>query len=294
MLTFYFTGTGNSLAAAKKIGGTLNSIPQAIHEENKIYRDDAIGFVFPLYCLNPPKMVREFLQNAKFEADYFFAVATYGNATGAALPHLQRAAEELGLRFDYINALLAVDNCLPHFEMNEEIAKLPAKRTEECLEQIAADIAARKRFIPAATAEDEALSAYCEPLLREPGQGRKRKGVRRKRQLHPLLPLHLRLPRREHLRCRAGRIRNSCERATPASTPARRAHSPAERKERRALAQPRRYHNGDHPRQQPELSEFQLLHPRKRGAPAQQYAPAYPCKGTHARPNARRDTAFSP
>ena len=160
MLTFYFTGTGNSLAAAKKIGGTLISIPQAIHEENKIYRDDAIGFVFPLYCLNPPKMVREFLQNAKFEADYFFAVATYGNATGAALPHLQRAAEELGLRFDYINALLSVDNCLPYFEMGEEVARLPAKRTEECLEQIAADIAARKRFIPAATAEDEALSAY--------------------------------------------------------------------------------------------------------------------------------------
>lgn len=55
--------------------------------------------------------------------------------------------------------------------MNEEIAKLPAKRTEECLEQIAADIAARKRFIPAATAEDEALSAYCEPLLREQDKG---------------------------------------------------------------------------------------------------------------------------
>lgn len=82
MLTFYFTGTGNSLAAAKKIGGTLNSIPQAIHEENKIYRDDAIGFVFPLYCLNPPKMVREFLQNAKFEADYFFAVATLRQCDG--------------------------------------------------------------------------------------------------------------------------------------------------------------------------------------------------------------------
>ena len=31
MLTFYFTGTGNSLAAAKKISGTLISIPQAIH-----------------------------------------------------------------------------------------------------------------------------------------------------------------------------------------------------------------------------------------------------------------------
>lgn len=167
MLTFYFTGTGNSLAAAKKIGGTLISIPQAIHEENKIYRDDAIGFVFPLYCLNPPKMVREFLQNAKFEAHYFFAVATYGNAAGAALPHLQRAAEGLGIRFDYINALLSVDNCLPYFEMGEEVARLPAKRTEECLEQIAADIAARKRFIPAATTEDEALSAYCEPLLRE-------------------------------------------------------------------------------------------------------------------------------
>lgn len=171
MLTFYFTGTGNSLAAAKKIGGTLISIPQAVHAAERTYRDDAIGFVFPLYCLNPPKMVREFLQNTKFEANYIFAVATYGNAAGAAPAHLHRAAERLGFRLDYMNALLSVDNCLPYFEMGEEVTRLPAKRTEECLQQIVSDIAARKRFIPGATAEDEALSAYCEPLLREQDKG---------------------------------------------------------------------------------------------------------------------------
>ena len=77
---FYFTGTGNSLFAAKKIAdasnATLISIPQVI-SEYKIYTDDVIGFVYPQYANGLPKMVRKFILENKFVADYFFAVDLY-------------------------------------------------------------------------------------------------------------------------------------------------------------------------------------------------------------------------
>ena len=77
MTIFYFTGTGNSLFAARKIaestGANLISIPQVIHEQ-KSYTDDCIGFVYPQYANGLPKMVRKFISGNTFEADYFFAV----------------------------------------------------------------------------------------------------------------------------------------------------------------------------------------------------------------------------
>ena len=80
MTIFYFTGTGNSLFAARKItdiaGAELVSMPQAIAEQ-KTYTDDSIGFVYPQYSIGLPKMVRSFILNNTFNADYFFAVDLY-------------------------------------------------------------------------------------------------------------------------------------------------------------------------------------------------------------------------
>jgi len=77
MTIFYFTGTGNSLFAARKIaastGAKLVSIPKVICEQ-KTYVDDCIGFVYPQYANGLPKMVRKFIESNTFEADYFFAV----------------------------------------------------------------------------------------------------------------------------------------------------------------------------------------------------------------------------
>ena len=80
MTIFYFTGTGNSLYAARKIAdladATLISIPQAISEQ-RTYTDDSIGFVYPQYSIGLPKMVRRFILDNTFKADYFFAVDLY-------------------------------------------------------------------------------------------------------------------------------------------------------------------------------------------------------------------------
>jgi ferredoxin len=80
MIIFYFTGTGNSLFVARRIAdstkATLISIPQAISKQ-RAYKDDVIGFVYPQYANGLPKMVRRFIMENSFEADYFFAVDLY-------------------------------------------------------------------------------------------------------------------------------------------------------------------------------------------------------------------------
>jgi ferredoxin len=145
MMIFYFSATGNCLSVAKRIGGKLISIPQVINSETLEYKDDVIGMVFPVYSLRPPKMVREFLEKVKIEADYTFAIGTYGNLPGAAMQNVQRQAKRRGFRFDYAEHLLMVDNYLPMFEIGKEIESLPKKKTEEMTQRIVDDIRNRRK-----------------------------------------------------------------------------------------------------------------------------------------------------
>jgi uncharacterized Fe-S center protein len=144
MTIFYFTSTGNCLAVAKRIGGTLVSIPQVVDSSELHYKDDVIGIVFPIYGFKTPKMVAKFLDRVKIEADYTFVIGTYGNMSGAAMMNLQKQAIKNGYRFDYANHLLMVDNFLPIFEMETQRKKLPKKNVDENLAIILDDIKNRR------------------------------------------------------------------------------------------------------------------------------------------------------
>ncbi len=144
MTIFYFTSTGNCLAVAKKIGGHLVSIPQVVDSSDLHFQDDAIGLVFPIYGFGLPKMVRRFLEKATWNADYSFAIGTYGNLPGAAMMNVQKLFKKHGQHLDYAQSLLMVDNYLPGFDINDQIAKLPEKHVDENLSRIIADIEHRR------------------------------------------------------------------------------------------------------------------------------------------------------
>jgi ferredoxin len=91
-------------------------------------------------------MVRRFLDKVRLEAEYHFAIGTYGNLPGACMYNLQKNAEKRGFCFDYLNGLLTVDNFLPVFEIDTQVAKLPKKRTEEMTVKIVEDIQNRKHL----------------------------------------------------------------------------------------------------------------------------------------------------
>jgi ferredoxin len=146
MTVLYFTSTGNCLAVAKRIGGNAISIPQAFKAKELSFEDDAVGIIFPIYGFSLPVMVQRFLNSAKISAEYTFAIGTYGNLPGAAMSRFCKLAEKSDLAISYTNHLLMVDNYLPGFDINDQIAKLPEKKTDESLAEIIKDIKDRKRW----------------------------------------------------------------------------------------------------------------------------------------------------
>lgn len=56
-MTFYFTGTGNSLYVAKELNENRISIPQVIKQEQLNFSSDSIGIICPVYGHEMPGMV---------------------------------------------------------------------------------------------------------------------------------------------------------------------------------------------------------------------------------------------
>ena len=165
-MVFYFTGTGNSLYAAKYLDDMRISIPRVIHEPSKEFKADSIGIVCPVYGHEMPDMVKEFLRNASFYTEYLYLVLTYGNIHGGASELAERFLESCGKKADYINTLLMVDNFLLGFDMKEQIAINPEKKVEEHLAGIRKDIQSRKRWIqPVTDVDREWHTRFWPPAL---------------------------------------------------------------------------------------------------------------------------------
>lgn len=167
MTICYFTATGNCLYVARQIGGTLLSIPQLMKTGQFEITDKAVGIVCPVYAVEMPMMVRDFLKKAKIQTDYFFFIYTYGSGYGEAFCHAKLAAEEAGLTLNYINAVEMVDNYLPGFEMKEQIALLSKKDVEGKIRKICQDIAARKQVTVTVTeASRQQMEMYSNILAK--------------------------------------------------------------------------------------------------------------------------------
>ncbi len=89
---YYFTGTGNSLAAAKKVADVLGEtelVPIASLHETKtriIPRSDRVGIVCPVYDAGIPVIVRDFLGRLDLNAEqYLFGIVTMGGMGVSAL-----------------------------------------------------------------------------------------------------------------------------------------------------------------------------------------------------------------
>ncbi len=85
-IIYYFTGTGNSLSAAKKISAVLGNcelIPIAPFQEKQgdiIPTADRVGIINPVYFAGLPLMVAEFAGRLDLSrATYVFSVVTYGD-----------------------------------------------------------------------------------------------------------------------------------------------------------------------------------------------------------------------
>ena len=147
MTICYFTATGNSLYVAKRIGGTLLSIPKLMKENEIIINDDAVGIIAPVYAGNMPEMVRNFLKKAKIKTDYLFLICTYGMSYSVAKVNAISIANESGLKIDYVNVVKMVDNYLPGFDIKKQIESAHEKNIEGQIDNICKDLSSRKKNV---------------------------------------------------------------------------------------------------------------------------------------------------
>ncbi len=148
-IIFFFTGTGNCLYVAKRLGERLYSIPQVMLSENRTFEADEIGLVYPVYYFSLPRNVEEFLYSVKLKAKYLFCIETFSTTPGDATNYLRHHAEKNGIHFDYIKSLRMCSNFIPYFDVQGQENLDRAKNTEAELSKIIKEVNRQTRQIEA-------------------------------------------------------------------------------------------------------------------------------------------------
>ncbi|NIP37248.1 MAG: hypothetical protein GWN18_19980, partial [Thermoplasmata archaeon] len=134
IVVFYFTGTGNSLVAARRLAEGLVGPPpkpmaRYMGARTVRPRADTIGLVYPVHHWGPPDLVLRFARKLKASLGaYVFAVALYGGHSGRAFQDLGKALEENAHGLTAGFHVKTVQNYVPVFPMpgDEAISRLQA------------------------------------------------------------------------------------------------------------------------------------------------------------------------
>ncbi len=150
-IIFVFSGTGNSLWAAKKISEELENCEIISMGRQKKYtltdRYDVIGFVYPTYYRGVPARVHNFVSQFDFQNNrnaYFFAVATCGSVGTAcnATAQLRNLLKRKGITLSYAEKLDMFSNYIIMYDMRDT-AQEEAQHSACDLEPIIANIKKR-------------------------------------------------------------------------------------------------------------------------------------------------------
>lgn len=96
---FYFSGTGNSLAATREIAVKIgtSSIYNMANSNATEVNEDVIGFIFPVYFQDMPEIVKDFINKINFKnSPYIFGIATCNGGPGFTLFNLDKILKSKG------------------------------------------------------------------------------------------------------------------------------------------------------------------------------------------------------
>ncbi len=150
---YYFSGTGNSLWAARvlaeKLGATtLTPMVQALAEGETRPTEDRIGIVCPVYMYKLPHIVVEFLRRLVTPVPVF-VVVTMGGDPGNLFMWLRRLFRYQGLQLSTGLPVRMPSNYIPFGGVPEDSRLIPIFETAEaCLHQIAGIIERGEANIP--------------------------------------------------------------------------------------------------------------------------------------------------
>lgn len=154
-MILFFSGTGNSRYAARRLAEALDAEPAvSINEYLKAGRtgdftsDTPYVFVAPTYAWQLPRLVRDFIRASRFRSskDAYF-VLTCGDAAGNAAQYAGRLCAEIGLRFRGLLAVVMPENYVAMFPVPErEAAERVIADAQPALSLAARYIRERKAF----------------------------------------------------------------------------------------------------------------------------------------------------
>ncbi len=129
-IIFVFSGTGNSLWAAKKISEELENcdiVSMGSHKEYTLTEEyDVIGFIYPTYFRGIPLKVQDFILHLDVKNNkkaYFFAVATCGSivAAGNATAQLYHLLKRKEINLNYAEKLDMFSNYVIMYNMSDTV-----------------------------------------------------------------------------------------------------------------------------------------------------------------------------
>jgi len=123
-LIFFFSGTGNNIAIAKKVkaelGGELIRITNKLLWSRQAYTADKCIIIYPSYGYGAPRLVHKFFHAAHIRADYIAILVSYGSAPGAAGIQIKKILEKKGRQADLYLSIRSVENFIPIFGLDEQ------------------------------------------------------------------------------------------------------------------------------------------------------------------------------
>ena len=172
-MIFYFTGTGNSYAAAirlqQNLHGDLISITDCVQNGEFVFApadDEPVGIVCPIYYGGLPSIVNEFLEKVQFEdaPSYLFGVLTYGGMMMGAGWRLEQKVKKAGLQLSAVFGVKMPANFAILYEPpHEDAAKPILEASEKRLDVIAEKIKDRECVKEGAGIAEIALSTANYP-----------------------------------------------------------------------------------------------------------------------------------
>ena len=142
-MIFYFTGTGNSLFAARTVaeaqGEQVISIAEEMDKKQDVYHyelgeDELLGFAFPVYAWAPPKIVLDFIKKLDITGvSYVFSLCTCGNEEGNTSNILRKKLKTKGIELNSAFTLCMPNNYVIGFDVDSKTQEKEKLDTAELL-----------------------------------------------------------------------------------------------------------------------------------------------------------------
>ena len=147
-MILYFSGSGNSLAIARKLAEKLNEQVVPLHEAVSLdlSKERRIGLVYPTYWLDAAKPVRDLVPKLNISPSaYVFIVITCGAQTNNAVWSVRKLLAKKDVKVAYCNKIRVPDSSALGFgrDPNKQLWKFDKYAPR--LEQIIKDLIAERR-----------------------------------------------------------------------------------------------------------------------------------------------------